>query len=246
MKRKYRVSKPIDYNNMKSSQIDSFFIGCVLGDGCIRKNGSFNFSSTNKELVDLIDNAIKGSTEFKTSRQMFEGKFRRGYQENDIYTVDIYSERKYFLKLRKLIYGENGRRITQKALDKLHFHSLAIWYMSDGSLSLKGRKAGKVHKRVPTLATHAFSKEDNETIRYWFEHSMGIKATVNKQGKYYLIRFPVKEAQKFFALIFPYVIESFYYKLDMAYNDEYKLEKEYEKVYGVLKEYRSQDVWDII
>lgn len=244
MQRKFRVAREIDLHSMKTSQIDSFFVGCVLGDGCVRKNGDFNFSNTSKPLVDYVENAIKNSTEFKTTRQMFEGKFRRGYQENDIYTVDTYSQKKYFLKIRKLIYDENGKRIiTQKALDKLHLHSLAIWYMSDGSLSLMGRQSGNVHKRIPSIATHAFSKEDNEKIRYWFEHTLGIKATVNKQGKYYYLRFPVREAQKFFAMIFPYMLPEFYYKIDMAYPDnDRRIIDEYGEIYDVIKAYRSEDV----
>lgn len=248
MKRKFVVQNEINYNKLTSSQLDGMFIGIVLGDGCIRKNGDFNFTNTNKDFVDMVENIINQNTNFKTVRQCFKGKYRQGYQENDIYTVDIYSEKAYFKKLRKYLYNDKGKReLSDKTLNKLNLHSLAIWYMSDGSLSLMGRTKGKVYKRIPSLATHAFSKEDNEKMARWFDESLDIKATINKQGKYYYVRFPVVEAQKFFCLIFPYIIPSFYYKIDLAYpeNDK-RIIQSYSQIYDNITAYRSQEVWDII
>lgn len=249
MKRKFEVSNPINLGKLTSSQLDGLFTGILLGDGCIRKNGDFNFTSTNKLLVDTVENAILASTGFKTTRQHFPGKFRQGYQESDIYTVDIYSQKKYFLKMRPHFYNEKGRIITGKALSKLHFHALAYWYMSDGSLSLMGRSKGKIEKRRVILSTHAYTKEENVRIAQWFRENLAIDARVNKQGKYYHIAFPVKEAQKFFALIFPYVLPDFYYKIDMAYEDRpgtKHIIAEYKEIYDEIKAHRSQEVWDMI
>lgn len=249
MKRKFEVSKPIDLEKMSSSQLDGFFTGVLFGDGCIRKNGDFNFTSTNKYFVDIVERIITSNTGFKTSRQFFPGKFRQGYQESDIYTVDVYSQKRYFLKMRKYFYGENGRKVTDKALDKLHFHSLAYWYMSDGSLSLMGRKKGKIEKRRVILSTHAYSLEENKKIAQWFRENLTIDARVNKQGKYYHIALPVKEAQKFFSMIFPYVTPEFYYKIDLAYKDTPNTKhiiNEYRPIYAEIKAHRSQEVWDMI
>lgn len=249
MNRKFLVSNEIDLFHMSSSQLDSFFVGLVLGDGCIRKNGDFNFSSTNKNLVDLIEEIIKSSTNFKITRQFFKGKFRRGYQERDMYTLDIYSQKKYFLKIREYMYNENGRCITDKLLSKLHLHSLAFWYISDGSLSLMGRGRGKIEKRVISLATHAFTHGENKMIEYWFRNYLGIEVNTRPQGKYYYIKMPIKESQKLFTLIFPYIITDFYYKIDLAYDDkkiDYKLIEGYKEIYNTIKEHRSQEVWEMI
>lgn len=249
MYRKFLVANEIDLFNMSSSQLDSFFVGLVLGDGCIRKNGDFNFSSTNKNLVNLIEEIITRSTNFKITRQFFKGKFRRGYQERDIHTIDIYSQKKYFLKIRAYMYNENGRCITDKLLSKLHFHSLAFWYISDGSLSLMGRSKRKIEKRVISIATHAFTYEENKKIEYWFRNSLGIEVNTRPQGKYYYIKIPIKESQKLFTNIFPYVITDFYYKIDLAYDDKkinHKLIQSYKEIYSAIKEHRSQEVWEMI
>lgn len=241
MKRKFEVSNGVDLSNMKSSQLDGFFIGCVLGDGCIRTYGSFNFCNTKKPLVDLVEKAIKDSTEFKTGRRFAKGKFRRGYQESDMFSVEVHGQREYFNKLRKLLYADDRRRIiSDKALSKLNIHSLAIWYMSDGCRAAYGRKNGEVFKRKISLSTHAFSYEDNKKIALWFEHNLGIKPTINKQGKYWFINFPLKEAQKFIALIFPYMIPEFYYKIDLLYPDgDKRMTPEYLEIYDKITEYRS-------
>lgn len=249
MKRKFRVAKEVDLYKMKSSQVDAFFIGLILGDGCIRKNGDFNFSNTNKNLVDYVEKIIRTSTEFKLTRQYFKGKFRQGYQENDMYTLDIYSQKKYFLKIRKYMYDDTGRIVTDKLLNKLQLHSLAFWYMGDGCLTRSGITKGKIYKRIPSICTHGYTKEENERMMRWFDESLGIDVRVNKQGKYYHLRFPVRESQKFFKIIFPYMLTDFYYKIDLVYPEktlDKNITPEFRKEYDIIKTYRSQDVWEKI
>lgn len=248
MYRRFKVAKAIDVNKLTSSQLDGFFIGCLLGDGCIRKERlSFNFSSVNEDFVNFVEHIIKTNTNFKYTRKIQKNNNRDGYVCKDSHIIEIYSEKEYFRKIHKLIYQDGKRVITPRLLAKINYLTLAIWYMSDGFITLNGIKSGYIKKRIVGLSTHAYTQKENETLASFFREGLDIHAGVRKHGKYYFIGFPVKEAQKLFQIIFPYAFPSMYYKFDLAYSDDHKnLIDAYKPVHDIVKALRSQEFCDMI
>lgn len=245
MYRKFKVGKEINIDKLTSSQLDGFFIGCVLGDGCIRKGRySFNFTSSDKEFADFIERIIKKNTNFKVYRSIQKNKDRNGYACRDSYVVNVY-EKAYFKKLYSILYNEDRRVITEKALQKLNPLAIAIWYMSDGSITLNGIKSGHIKKRIVSIATHAYTKKENEMIARFFREGLDINVSVKRRKQYYFIGFPVKEAQKLFSLTFKYAkeLKCMYYKFDLAYPDGfYNIMECYQDIHDTVKTLRSQEL----
>jgi hypothetical protein len=247
MYRKFRVGKEIDINKLTSSQLDGFFVGCVLGDGCIR-NGrySFNFTSSDKEFIDFIEYIIRKNTNFKIYRGIQKNKDRDGYKCRESHTINIY-EKAYFKKLYDILYKDGKRVITEKALQKLNSLAIAIWYMSDGSIVLNGVKSGNIKKRIVSIATHAYTEKENKMIARFFKEGLDIDVSVKNRKQYYFIGFPVKEAQKLFSLIFKYSVKCMYYKFDLVYPDGlYNITECYQDIHDTVKKLRSHELCDMI
>jgi hypothetical protein len=88
--------------------------------------------------------------------------------------------------------------------------------MDDGSKSFK-RRNGRIHAVEVTLNTY-LSKEENEVIIGYFKDMWGVNWGLNKSKGRFRLRMGTQEAQKFFDLIRPYIIESMMYKVDLQFD----------------------------
>jgi hypothetical protein len=118
--------------------------------------------------------------------------------------------------IHKWFYKSGKKHYSRRILDYLTPLGIALWYMDDGSLSYKKRE-GKIHGREIHLNTYC-SLEEAEIIRTYFDEVWGIswKLVINKS--FYRLRMGTNAAEKFFAVIEPYIIPSMKYKLDLKYK----------------------------
>lgn len=187
-----------------SKKQQSVIIGSLLGDGYVRqlpgRSDAFleiNHSWKAKEYVDWKYSILKNFVISPPIKRNSGSNNREAYRFFTKQHPDI-------TKLYNKFY-KNGRKIIPKdiTLDSL---SLAIWFMDDGSRS-------GTHSLY--LNTQQFSMPDQRQLLFYLRQ-LGLKARLNKDKKYYRIRFLNESIQDLNALIRKHVIPSMQYKLDMT------------------------------
>jgi len=118
--------------------------------------------------------------------------------------------------IHKWFYKDGKKRFSRRILNYLTPLGIALWYMDDGSLSYKKRE-GKIHGREIHLNTYC-SLEEAKIIQAYFKEVWDISWTMVFNKGFYRLRIGTGEAEKFFAVIEPYVIPSMRYKLDLKYK----------------------------
>jgi hypothetical protein len=113
-----------------------------------------------------------------------------------------------FTEIYSLCYKNGRKTITREWLSKInHPIALAVWYMDDGSLH---------HNKSMTISTHNFSLEEQRLLQSWLKKEWHISPRIKadpRKKKYYYLKFPASERDKFFKIIEPYVIPSMKHKL---------------------------------
>lgn len=178
----------------------SLIIGCILGDGYLRRMPGrkdafleINHSFKAKEYVDwkysiLRDICISGPKKRKLDDTRVAYRFFTR-QHPDI--TEFYE--RFYKKGKKVI-------PPKVILDPI---ILAVWFMDDGSKT----KKGDVY-----LNCQQFSFSSQERLLYALK-SLGIKASINKDKKYYRIRIAKESVKKFARIIKPYIVSSMQYKI---------------------------------
>lgn len=177
----------------------SFLIGTLLGDGYIRqikgRRNAFleiNHSITQKEYVEWKYKLLKNLTKSGP-------KARRGKGSRVAYRF-FTKQHSEFTKMMNLFYKDRKKCIPDLVLDPI---SLAVWFMDDGS------KCGQSNIY---LNTQQFSIDDQYKLLNML-NTIGLKATLNKDKKYYRIRFASSSIPKLFGIIEKHIIPSMKYKL---------------------------------
>ena len=204
-----RAIKNLNTEYNLSDDVISFLRGSVLGDGSIDvlRSGSLRYrftqSSKHGKYFDVVKSIL-------ADLYCCDRVGKSGYGGKDILTVtsrvcdsfkDIFSS----------LFVDGKKRITREYLDSLTPLSIATWYMDDGSLNHSYGKEKSI-----SLSTHAYSKEENETIIEYFKdvYDIRFKLYYDKRCERYSIGASCKEDRyKFLELVSPYVIDLFQYKL---------------------------------
>jgi len=181
----------------------SVIIGSILGDGYIRilsgRNNAFleiNHSFKAKEYVDWKYFVLKNICQSSPKKRMIDGK-RIAYR---------FFSKQYpkITNLWKLFY-KNGRKIIPKKF-KLNPIILAVWFMDDGS---------KCRNQDIYLNCQQFAIKDQKELLSALR-KMGLKARLNRDKKYYRIRFLKESIERLNKIIYPFVVPSMKYKLSMT------------------------------
>lgn len=205
-----------------SQQLKSYLTGLILGDGFI-DNGvnkrAFRIKSINTDFIESIYEAINKTTNFKVSVKEFPNSIGRDGTNHRKYQELTISSHPYFSKIYHLFYDDYRKRIlTKKAIDSLGWEGWANWFMSDGYICKVGKESGKIVDRRVDLCTDRYSKKDVEYLSSFISKKYGYKTKVFNRGNSYRIRMSLMDAQYFLLNISPFVVPSFYYKLDMSYD----------------------------
>jgi len=181
----------------------SVIIGSILGDGYIRilpeRRDAFleiNHSIRAKEYADWKYSVLKNICQSPPKERIIDEKriaYRFFSKQNPELT-----------ELLKLFYL-NNRKIIPKNL-KLDSVILAVWFMDDGS---------KCRNHDVYLNCQQFALGDQKKLlsTLW---AMGLKARLNKDKKYYRIRFFKESIAKLNKIIYPHIVPSMKYKLSMT------------------------------
>jgi hypothetical protein len=125
----------------------------------------------------------------------------------------------YFRIIRKMLYKDNVKTFSDKVLNKLNDQAVAIWFMDDGSLTLR-KKDGQVKSCQFKLST-CTTIEQNEIIRKFFKKRYDVNFSIvkhmtSKTGEVlYSLLCGTKEYLKIAKVIDKYVIPSMKYKTEI-------------------------------
>lgn len=125
----------------------------------------------------------------------------------------------YFRILRNILYKNEIKVFSDKILNKLNDHGVAIWIMDDGSLSIK-KKDNKIKGCQFKLST-CTSIEQNEIIKKFFFKRYNVNLTIckhmtSKDGNVlYSLMCGTREYYKLALIIDKYIIPSMKYKTEI-------------------------------
>ena len=193
----------------------SLLIAMSIGDGYLSKNGVLEIGHSEKQLDYLIykRNLIKS---FCKENNITEKINKYGFKQYRFQTK-VHS----FIKvLRRVIYKDNIKHISRKLLNRLSPREIAIWWMDDGSMSIrKNKNTGNVEALVFTLST-CTTKEQNQIIIDWFKECYNIKFGQRKMKNNYALICGTKEGKKLSFLLNEFIIPSLKYKIFIDSNPE--------------------------
>ena len=175
----------------------AIIIGCVLGDGAMRckKNAllEINHSHKQKNYVDWKFNALQQLV--RTPPKL------RKSGKNRIACRFTTRSLQQLTEIYKLFY-KTGKKEIPRGFD-LKPLSLAVFFMDDGCKSYN----------AIYLNTQQYSMESQTNLMKILEAQHGIKASINKDKKYYRLRIAVGSVGKFRSIVKRYLLPEFNYKL---------------------------------
>lgn len=200
-----------------SSREESVVLGTLLGDGYLSR----------RSLASLVVvHAVRQReyAEFKARLLVrLNPKWRKpgrgGFPGS---SANIRFETDWRISLAEIgaeVYQGGRKRVTRAILNHLSALGLAIWYMDDGMLQLKG------HSPSARLSTYAFSRRENQVIVRWLQARFGIEASVDlacvRSRTRSFIRLSAEGSRRLFSQIAQYVPPTMQYKLSPEYRDQF-------------------------
>ena len=177
----------------------SVIVGCLLGDGYMRKKTNahleINHAYSQKDYVDWKYRILKNLVRTPPVRRRGNGK-RVAYRFTTRSLppiTEFYDE-----------FYHHERKVIPPNL-QISSLSLAVWFRDDGS---------KTYKTV-YFNTQYFDPESQEILQKVLRNRWGIKSSLNKDKKYQRIRVATESAPTLVALIKPFIIPQFTYKLPL-------------------------------
>jgi recombination protein RecA len=136
-------------------------------------------------------------------------------------------------ELREAVYfGDGKKHITWDYLKNLTPLALAVWYMDDGSFTLRskgvqGRTAGGTGRIE--ICVEAMSPGSRDRLARYLRDTYGLHVKLEHRGarKMSVLRFSTSASEKFQKLIAPYVHPSMEYKLLLRFRGQFTVEPEF-------------------
>lgn len=188
----------------------------VMGDGGVykrREKGQayfvMNLVEKNKDFSDYARDILDNLT---ITHQTFVEKDETRQNQYKLYT----RTHPVYTKMRDQIYVGNYKSLSSHYLKLIDWESLAILYMSDGSLQMDSRT--KTPSYSVTLNMKRLSEGDLLLLRQaLINKEMGMW-NVCKAGKYFTLRLKNKFIPLVFENMSQYITPSFQYKLPLDYR----------------------------
>ncbi len=148
-------------------------------------------------------------------------------------------------ELRRAVYFHGKKVWSDDYLKRLTPLSLAIWYMDDGSFSLRS-KGLQERTREGTgrmdICIEAMEPTSRNRLVDYLESTWGIHARLIKRAGMAVLTFTNSETAKFHALIAPFVHPSMDYKLLPAYRGRFSVEPVFAPVQYGLAPFEILDI----
>lgn len=189
--------------------LKEILIGLLLGDGWLKKqkvNARFRLEQgdIHKELFFLVL-FYKIFYDFCQSPPRLREKLDK--RTNKIYYTWHFSTKSYSMfteiEIYNLFYKHKIKIIPVNTIDLIGPVSLAMWIMCDG---WKHNKGG-------TLATNAFSKDENQLLIDALNRKFALDYRLIQDHNYSSIHIPYSQMANLKTIVLPYMHKSFLYKM---------------------------------
>ena len=177
----------------------SVIVGCLLGDGYMRKKTNahleVNHAYSQKDYVDWKYRVLKNLVRTPPVRRRGNGgRVAYRFTTRSLLPITKFYEEFY----------RYGRKVVPSNL-QISSLSLAVWFMDDGSKSYK----------TVYFNTQQFDSQSQLVLQKVLQDQWGIESTLNKDKEYRRIRVVTKSAPILIALIEPFILPQFAYKLPL-------------------------------
>lgn len=208
---------------MNQNEIMFTAFGTLLGDSTMHTLTQMNMRHTDKQMEyclwkkELFDNSG-----LRTNYYLIKD-VETNYGTFNYHRVSVWLPTS---KNLKGLYLEKGKRAwKEKSIKKVVLRQitplgLLLWYLDDGSLSVKKTNKGGISRQA-TIAIHGFDMDSKMNIVKGLQEYWGINTKLHKDGASHRLYFPATEFQKFIDIVRPYihlVPKSMRYKLCMRYE----------------------------
>lgn len=215
---------------MNTTELESYLTGLILGDGYLDKGvtkRAFSIRITAEDWAKEIYSILDKYTPFSLSYVEIPVENRK-----KIFQIRTKAH-PYFAKRYHYFYDDyRKRRILSKALDNLTWIGWANWFMSDGYVVRVGLNT-EIYNRRLQLCLDRYSEEDRMKVSKKLL-DMGIETSITKKGR---LNFYLRTSCKFLENIYPYVVPSLQYKLNLWYD--YKPDWMTDTYYKIMQNIQS-------
>lgn len=202
------------YETGSESNKEGIVCGMLMGDGS-RHNNSLYIGHSEKQLeYALFKKELLERLTGKSVNVRYVVSYSKK-QDKNYKTVRIYPKQTNLIRnLVALLYSNGHKQITRFLLDRLTPEGIAIWYMDDGSMSVKKGYAEAVGVTLNTYVP----QEINRVIIQYFKEKWNVDWILNRSKNSWRLHMGTKAARRFFPIIEPFIHPSMYYKVAPLYS----------------------------
>lgn len=206
------VIRPIQ----RKSLFNSFIIGSVLGDATMRGN-----TTTRRASLRFLQKRT-GYLDWKVAMcRNYIWPDRHERVDNGAYGAKVayYRAQRKLFYIWRMLYSTGKKRVTWKILKKLTPLGIAVWFMDDGSLVLRGKRSGTIRSREIHFSTHSFTVGENKIIIQYFQSVWGVEFRLTSERGRPRIWCNTRNTHKFLDIVGTIVsqVPEMGYKADMKY-----------------------------
>lgn len=209
---------------MDKKELNKLIAYFIMGDG-----GVYYGNKVAKNCIFIMNMLEKNSDYVYWAKDVFSEivnvrvKLQKDYNTDGITRQPLLrletSSHPILTKMRDRIYVDKYKSIDEHYLKMLDWESLAILYMSDGSLFIDkpNPKKGLINFSYSVnLNMKRLSYGDHLLLKHYLKKRLGLEWNINKHNKYFYLRMRSRDLDKFIRNISPFVLPSFNYKVRMG------------------------------
>jgi len=123
----------------------------------------------------------------------------------------------YFRQMHRVLYRENKtKKITGQVLSYCNAHSLALWFMDDGSMISNQNKNGETTSLSFRICTQFIDEDEAKFVVEWLKSTFGIEAKYFLSKGKYDIGGATQASLSLVSAIQDYILPSMFYKIAPA------------------------------
>ena len=222
----------------ENPQLESFFIGTLLGDSYIHNN-VFSCKQISEDLIRFKANFIKENLKDAEVKVKEYDSYtdKHGVNHQKFWLLEMKHPK--VKELYKIFYPDGKKIYPVGAIGKLNPLGFALWYADDGTTVLVqiNKELGAAKNRRIQICTDNFTPEEHLIIKEELENlGYEIKCVDRKRKDQLRTQFNGLTAQKFICMLEESFLKfpSLLYKLDLGYRNKSLDKKRY-----VLEEYKN-------
>ena len=188
---------------------EQIILGTLLGDGHLTAPGERG--TNRRSMLEICHSSIPGKRD--QSKYIMWLSEQLGYFCHGVKKIRGGRQMRlrskasgYLSDLHPFLYSSGRKSVTQDFLDRLSPLAVAVWYMDDGGVQSRNKRACKI-------STHNFNLEEHRLFVEWFRIKFNIKAIIQRDRQYYCLRFNWVAATKLWNLVEPHMPACMAYKI---------------------------------